>query len=87
MVGPLAVGLLAVMLLSAVVGAALGGGGEATLGDRVALDLLVRLSARWCGFRRHVVLSDVLRAPVGPLKLSFDLTFRDDFISYLSKHY
>ena len=76
------------MLLSTAVGAAIGGGGcDATLEDRVALDMLVRLSALWCGFRWHVVLSDILRAAVGPLELSLDLTFRDDFISYLSKHY
>ena len=99
--GALAVGalaamrLLAAMLLSTAVGAALGVGGcDATIGDPVALDVLVRFSAHWCGFRRRHGPQRYSKQQWGPwssamqrVPNNLDLTFRDDFILYLSKHY
>ena len=46
--------LLAAILLLTTVDAALGGGGcDSTLGDRVALAVLARLSRGWYFWRRH----------------------------------
>ena len=65
-VWPSAVGLLAAMLLSATVGAALGGGGDAALSGGVALGAVVLLSvAVWSSAKLLIV--------VGPLVLGGEI--------------